>query len=103
MGKRRIRNLLKLGFKDIIGFDVTVSRRTETNKKFSILIESSIKDALKHKPNVMIISTPPDQHLKYVKIAVKNNIDFFTEVNLISNHVKKIIQLTQKNRLICSP
>ncbi len=103
MGKRRIRNLLKLGFKDIIGFDVTISRRTETGKKFPILIESSINDALKHKPNVMIISTPPDKHLNYVKIAVKNNIDFFTEVNLISEHVKKIIQLTQKTSLICSP
>ena len=34
MGKRRIRNLLKLGFKDIIGFDATTSRRTETGKKF---------------------------------------------------------------------
>ena len=103
MGKRRIRNLLKLGFKDIIGFDATTSRRTETGKKFHILIESSIKDALKHKPNVMIISTPPDKHLDYVKIAIKHNIDFFTEVNLISEHVKKIIKLTQKTSLICSP
>jgi len=103
MGKRRIRNLLKLGFKDIIGFDATTSRRTETGKKFHILIESSIKDALKHNPNVMIISTPPDKHLSYVKIAIKHNIDFFTEVNLISEHVKKIIQLTQKTSLICSP
>lgn len=103
MGKRRIRNLLKLGFKDIIGFDVTMSRRTETGKKFPILIESSLKDALKHKPNVMIISTPPDKHLNYVKIAIKYKIDFFTEVNLISEHVKKIIQLTEKTNLICSP
>ena len=103
MGKRRIRNLLKLGFKDIIGFDATTSRRTETGKKFHILTESSIKDALKHKPNVMIISTPPDKHLDYVKIAIKHNIDFFTEVNLISEHVKKIIKLTQKTSLICSP
>lgn len=103
MGKRRIRNLLKLGFKDLIGFDVTASRRIETKNFFPILIVSSIKDALKHKPNVMIISTPPDKHLNYVKIAIKNNIDFFTEVNLISEHVKKIIQLTRKTSLICSP
>lgn len=103
MGKRRIRNLIKLGFKDIIGFDVTELRRTETQKKFPILIVPSIKDALKHKPNVMIISTPPDKHLNYVRIAIKNNIDFFTEVNLISEHVKKIIQLTRKTSLVCSP
>ncbi len=103
MGKRRIRILLKLGFKDIIGFDMTSTRRKETQKIFPILITSSIKDALKHKPNVMIIATPPDYHLKYVQIAIKNNIDFFTEVNLISKHVKKIIQLTRKKSIICSP
>ena len=103
MGKRRIRNLLKLGFKDIIGFDVTSTRRTETKKNSPILIVSSIKDALKQKPDVMIISTPPDKHLNYVQIAIKNNIDFFTEVNLISDHVKKIIQQTQKKSIISSP
>ena len=103
MGKRRIRNLLKLGYKDIIGFDITSTRRKETQNFFPILITSSIKDALKHKPNVMIIATPPDHHLKYVKIAIKNNIDFFTEVNLISDHVKKILRLTQKKSIICSP
>jgi len=103
MGKRRIRNLIKLGFNDIIGFDVTKSRRIDVKKQFSILIASSIKDALNYNPNIMIISTPPDKHLNYVKIAVKNNIDFFTEVNLISKHVKKILQITQKKNLICSP
>ena len=96
MGKRRIRNLLKLGFKNIIGFDTTLSR-------FSITTTSSITSALKHKPNVMIVATPPDHHLKYVKIAIKNNIDFFTELNLISNHVEKIIQLTKNKSIICSP
>ena len=103
MGKRRIRNLLKLGFKDIIGYDLTSTRRNEIQKNSLILISSTIKEALKHKPDAMIISTPPDQHLKYAQIAIKNNIDFFTEVNLISDHVKKIIQLTHKKSIISSP
>ena len=29
MGKRRIRNLIKLGFKNIIGFDPRLDRRVE--------------------------------------------------------------------------
>ena len=32
MGKRRIRNLLKLGYCDIIGFDPRNDRRKETRK-----------------------------------------------------------------------
>lgn len=103
MGKRRIRNLIKLGFNDIIGYDVTKSRRINAKNQFPIMIVPSIEDALNHEPNVMIISTPPDKHLDYAKIAVKNNIDFFTEVNLISKHVRKILQITQKKNLICSP
>ena len=51
----------------------------------------------------MIISTSPDQHLKYAKIAIKKNIHFFTEVNLLSNHVEKIIQCLKKTSIIASP
>ena len=36
MGKRRIRNLLKLGYDDIIGFDPRDDRRKETRKKYKI-------------------------------------------------------------------
>jgi len=39
----------------------------------------------------MIISTPPDLHLKYANLAINNNIDFFMELNHSSSHVKQII------------
>ena len=84
MGKRRIRNLLKLGYCDIIGFDPRNDRRKESKKKYNIHSVSTIEEGLEHKPNVMIISTPPDLHYTYAKIAIKNNIHFFTELNLSS-------------------
>jgi len=34
MGKRRIRNLIKLGFKNIIGFDPRLDRRVEVKKLY---------------------------------------------------------------------
>lgn len=103
MGKRRIRNLVKLGFTDIIGFDPRKDRRDETAKKYPIKVQSSLINSLKSKPEVMIISTPPDKHLKYIKIAIKNNIHFFTEVNLISKHVEEAIYLLRKKALFASP
>ena len=103
MGKRRIRNLLKLKYDDIIGYDALESRRIEVKKNYPITILSSFKDSLDLKPNIMIISTPPDKHLKYAKIAIKKNIHFFTEVNLLSNHVEKIIQHLQKKPITASP
>jgi len=103
MGKRRIRNLLKLKYDDIIGYDALESRRIEVKRNYPITILSSFKDSLDLKPNIMIISTPPDKHLKYAKIAIKKNIHFFTEINLLSNHVEKIIQHLQKKPIIASP
>lgn len=103
MGKRRIRNLLKLGYCDIIGFDPRDDRRKETRKKYKIDSVSTIEEGLECRPNVMIISTPPDLHYTYAKIAIKNNIHFFTEVNLSSKDVKKIIQKLKNKSIIGMP
>jgi len=103
MGKRRIRNLQKLGFDDLIGFDIKQERIDETTKKFKIQTISNINNAIKLKPDVMIISTPPNLHLQYAKIAVKNNIHFFTELNLISKDVEKIIKLISKSSIQAKP
>ena len=87
MGKRRVRNLQKLGYNDIIGYDTRQDRREETQKKYCIRTISDLHDGFTKKPDLMIISTPPDLHLKYANIAIKKNINFFTEVNLLSQHV----------------
>src|SRR5437660_3651977 len=103
MGKRRIRNLQKFGYSNIIGFDVRNDRRREACRNYKIKTISSLKDIMKEKPNVMIISTPPDLHLKYANIAIKNNIDFFTEVNLFSGHVKQIVKNLGKKPICAFP
>ena len=103
MGKRRIRNLLKLGYSNILGFDTREDRRIEVYKNYGVQTVSTLYNALKQKPNVMIISTPPDLHLKYADIAIKKNIDFFMELNLLSKDVKKIIKKTTKKQIIAFP
>lgn len=103
MGKRRIRNLLKLGFTDIIGFDPRSDRRKEAFQKYKIKTVSSIEDGLVHMPKVMIISTPPDLHYKYANIAIKKNINFFTEVNLSSADIKKIIRKLKHKSIVAFP
>ena len=104
MGKRRVRNLLKLGYDDIIGFDPRSDRRKESIEKYKIQTFSSIEESLSYNPKIMIISTPPDLHYVYANIAIQNNIHFFTEVNLSSIDVKKIIQkLKKKKSLIGVP
>lgn len=103
MGKRRIRNLLKLGYSDIIGFDTREDRRKETIKKYNIKIISNVDDAFEKKPDIMIISTPPDLHLKYANLAIKNGINFFTEVNLLSKDLIKIIKKAERRSILAYP
>ena len=103
MGKRRIRNLLTLGYKNIIGFDPRGDRRKEASKNYNISTVSDFNMALEKKPDVMIISTPPDLHGKYAKIAIKNNIHFFTEVNLFSKELKKIIAMMKDKPIVGAP
>lgn len=103
MGKRRIRNLLALGYKNIIGFDPREDRRTETNKNYRIETFSDFDSALSTKPEVMIISTPPDLHRRYSELAIKNKINFFTEVNLFSKDIRKIIALTKGKSIVGVP
>jgi predicted dehydrogenase len=103
MGKRRIRNLQQLGIKEIIGFDLSEDRREEAKKLYKISTISDIKQGLEEKPNCMIISTPPDLHYKYAKLAIKNDIHFFTEVNLSSKDISKIIQEMKSKKIVGVP
>jgi len=103
MGKRRVRNLLKLKYNDIIGFDPRLDRRKESMSKYQINIVSTIEEGIKQNPKVMIISTPPDLHYQYAEIAIKENIHFFTEVNLASADIKKIISKLKNKTIVAVP
>jgi len=103
MGKRRIRNLLKLGYKEITGFDTRKDRREEVEKLYNVRTFSTITEALKGKPDCMIISTPPDLHFKYSNIAIKHNIHFFTEVNLSSKDLIQIIKKLKRKSIVGAP
>jgi predicted dehydrogenase len=103
MGKRRIRNLLKLGQSDIIGFDTRKDRRNETTKKYHIKTFSRLDEAFEKKPGLMIISTPPDLHLKYAKVAIEKNVNFFTELNMFSKDIEQIIHKMRGKSIVGLP
>lgn len=100
MGKRRIRNLMFLGHTDIYGFDIRRDRLNESKERYGIKVVRDIKQGLLHRPDLIIISTSPDTHLKYVELATKNKIPFFTEVNTEPQHIQKIVTLMKKHQVI---
>jgi len=103
MGKRRIRNLKELNEKNIIGFDVNSKRCKEASEKYKIQTFSTIDDGLNDNPDVMIISTPPDLHMEYAKIALKNGIHFFTEAGISRDEMDEIIKELHQKPIIGVP
>jgi len=100
MGKRRIRNLLEIGIKEIIGFDIREDRRKQATEIYSILTVKDFQSAIKENPDAMIISTSPDAHKKYSLHAIENKIPFFTEVNTMNpNDMQEIIDKMKKNNV----
>ena len=95
MGKRRVRNLIALGYKDnIAGFDPREDRQKEA-KEYGIKIYDNFEKAVKDfKPDNFIISTPPNLHMKYAYFAYKNSINCFIEASVVDS--EKILELAKK-------
>ena len=95
MGKRRIRNLKALEYKDIAGFDVKKDRVEFTANEFSVETFSEFEEAVKKfKPEVFIISTPPNLHMTYAYYALERGIHCFIEASVIDADL--ILELSDK-------
>ncbi|MGH8671296.1 MAG: Gfo/Idh/MocA family protein [Burkholderiales bacterium] len=83
MGKRRVRDLLRLGH-DVVGFDSRDDRRKESTERFSIVTVESFEQLLQAAPRASVISTPPDQHQMYYELCFANKLPFFSEANIFT-------------------
>lgn len=102
MGKRRVRCLQALGYKEIIGFDLREDRRLEAIEKYSIKTTDSLKNLSLAEFDAFIISTPPDRHSQYAKLAIDNNKPAFIEASVILDDVLDI-KTHNKNNTYLAP
>jgi len=95
MGKRRIRNLLFNGIKaeQIFGFDISADHCHEAEQRYGIKTFSDFKDAVRIKPDAMIISTVPNAHHRYFLYAAKHKINFFVEATTVEKGYDKLFSL----------
>jgi predicted dehydrogenase len=95
MGKRRVRNLLALGYENIAGFDIRDDRRKYSNDEYNILTFDDFDIAVRDfNPEVFIISTPPDLHMEYAYYAFERGIHCFIEASVVD--ANKILNLSKK-------
>lgn len=96
MGKRRIRNLLALGYDEIAGFDLRGDRVSEAVEKYGTLGFKSFDDALSSfKPCAVVISTSPKYHMDYAFTCEALGLPFFIEASVTDSD--RILELHEKS------
>ena len=102
IGERHIKNLLKIGYKDIILFRREKKNLRTIKKKIKQF--TSLEKALSQKPDIAIITNPTNQHIDTAIKCARSNCHLFIEKPL-SNNLKKVNLLSKicvKKKLICS-
>jgi predicted dehydrogenase len=104
MGKRRVRNLQKNNECDIIGFDTRKDRAVEASNLYEINTFTTFEEAINQKPEIFIISCPPDKHLQYATYAIEHEIHFFSEVNTSAEkEMNQLIQKMENKKIVAVP
>jgi predicted dehydrogenase len=103
MGKRRIRNLLALGINDITGFDKREDRRREAEDRYHIKTTDQLREEVLTHSDIFMISTPPDKHLEYMKLAVKHRKSAFVEASVIKGGLEEISRISREANVLIAP
>ena len=103
MGKRRIRCLKALGFADITGADLREDRRQEVERLHSIKTLSRVDAESLASVDAVIISTPPNHHLEYLKAAVGAGKHVFVEASVVAAGLSDIDALARGKGVIVAP
>ena len=100
MGTRRLRALSKRADLSLAVLDKRSDRKERAEKSFSIPGFEDIQAALSWRPDAIVISTPPDQHDEYVKLALNNKLHHFCEENIWTYDFQKVEEISRKSHLL---
>lgn len=105
MGKRRVRCIYALRAGEIIGFDPRADRRAEAEQAYGIRTVETFEEGMAADPDVLIISSPPNQHVEYGLAALQAGKPFFAEetVMLDPEAVTPLIAMSEQSHLLAAP
>jgi predicted dehydrogenase len=103
MGKRRVRCLHHLGFRDVIAYDPKRSRCEEAHERYGIQTVTNFDAGMELGPEAIIISTPPDMHVEYGMAAARAAVPFFTEASVVDEGLDELIDLCRERRVVAAP
>lgn len=95
IGQRHLRNLNKLGVKEIGVLDINQEKLRELAKKYQVKIYENLTSALREKWNAVFICTSPSNHIEIALKAAEERTPIFIEKPL-SNNLRNIQILIKK-------
>jgi len=105
MGKRRVRNLLALGHREIAGFDPRADRREEAQQKSGIETFAAFEAAVhSFGPDALVISTSPEHHMTYAWEGLERRIPCFIEASVVdADRILELHRRTADTPLVIVP
>lgn len=103
MGKRRIRCLQALKVESVAGFDPRQDRADEAKEKYGVRTFTRIEDAIAAGVDAFVISTPPDLHMRYAKLAVENGKHFFCEASVTDDGMADVMEMLKTRKVVAAP
>lgn len=103
MGKRRLRLIQQLdqGI-EIIGVDSNKERTLQVEQEYGVVCKESIEAAVKiGGVESAFVCTSPLSHKNIIRELLENNLNVFTEINLVSDGYDELISLAkEKNKVL---
>lgn len=104
MGQRRLRDLKDRSGVELALLELRADRRqraTLVNSKLPVF--DNLEAALQWQPNALSISTPPQSHDEYVKIALDRGLHHFCEANIWTMDPELIAQESRRKSVVSAP
>jgi len=100
MGKRRVRNMQRLGVTSIVGFDPREDRRAEAAERYGIPTVATLDEAFQQHPDAVVASTPPDRHVQVGRRALDESCSFFLEASVVDDGLEQLGRDTEAKGLV---
>ena len=103
MGNRRLRDLSARTDVELAVFDSRPDRLQAAGERFDIRQFGDFEEALAWNPQALSISTPPDQHDRYIELALQLGLHHFCEANLWTMNPQQVADAQKKEPMVCAP
>lgn len=103
MGKRRVRNLQRIGGVELGGFDIRPDRRAEAASRYGLRTHESLAQALEDNYDAVIISLPPDLHPAAAQECARRGKPTFMEASVVLDGMYELAEVVERSGLVAMP